>query len=208
MRLFKTIKELGDSGYIFRITDNGGATLDRYTVLFCDGDYLSLSENGAGVSMWNEGDIVQHLQEAVEDGTQLDCQLGDLSPELRDHILWRVNQAWQDALESIEKRALVNYVAPSREQSEVNEGTHDSAGKGIYSAGAGFCIRMDSDDAADDRGPYMTPAEALAATLPDDYSLSGPEYHSTANPGSLKRTPGYRAALKRLERQIAKEETA
>ena len=27
-RLFISLKELADSGYIFRITDNGGATLD------------------------------------------------------------------------------------------------------------------------------------------------------------------------------------
>ena len=50
-RLFISLKELADSGYIFRITDNGGATLDRITVIFCDGDHLSLSETGAGVSM-------------------------------------------------------------------------------------------------------------------------------------------------------------
>ena len=30
-RLFINLKELADSGYIFRITDNGGATLDRIT---------------------------------------------------------------------------------------------------------------------------------------------------------------------------------
>ena len=88
-RLFINLKELADSGYIFRITDNGGATLDRITVIFCD------------------------------------------------------------------------------------------------------------------RGPYLTTRQALAATLPDDYSLSGPEYHSSLDVSRLKPTAGVKAKLRRLEKKAA-----
>ena len=41
MRLFETGADLGE--YLFRITDNGGETADRYTVIFSDGDYLTMS---------------------------------------------------------------------------------------------------------------------------------------------------------------------
>ena len=100
-RLFISLKELADSGYIFRITDNGGATLDRITVIFCDGDHLSLSETGAGVSMWGEGIDVAGWNDRVEAGTEVDLAIGDLRPELQDHILRRVNEAWQDYLDAL-----------------------------------------------------------------------------------------------------------
>lgn len=191
-RLFTSVKEMAASGYIFRITDNGGASLDRITVIFCDGDHLSLSETGAGVSMWGEGIDVADWNDRVEAGTEVDLAIGDLRPELQDHILWRVNEAWQDYL-----------VAQTRDKAEVNEGTHDSGGKGIYAAGSGFCVRLDGEYASDDRGPYLTTRQALAATLPDDYSLSGPEYHSSLDVSRLKPTPGVKAKLRRLEKKAA-----
>lgn len=37
---------------MFYVFDNGGETLDRYTVIDKQGDMLALSETGAGVSMF------------------------------------------------------------------------------------------------------------------------------------------------------------
>lgn len=201
-RLFTSVKEMAASGYIFRITDNGGASLDRITVIFCDGDHLSLSETGAGVLMWGEGIDVADWNDRVEAGTEVDLAIGDLRPELQDYILRRVNEAWQDYLDSL-NRLYNSALAQTREKAEVNEGTHDSGGKGIYAAGSGFCVRMDGEYASDDRGPFQTARQALAATLPDDYSLSGPEYHSALDVSRLKPTPGVKAKLRRLEKKAA-----
>ncbi|QXN71578.1 hypothetical protein RCIROH_79 [Rhodobacter phage RcIroh] len=201
-RLFTSVKEMAASGYIFRITDNGGASLDRITVIFCDGDYLSLSETGAGVSMWGEGIDVADWNDRVEAGTEVDLAIGDLRPELQDHILRRVNEAWQDYLDALADPQ-ATAVAQTRDKAEVNEGTHDSGGKGIYAAGSGFCVRLDGEYASDDRGPFQTARQALAATLPDDYSLSGPEYHSALDVSRLKPTPGIKAKLRRLEKKAA-----
>ena len=201
-RLFISLKELADSGYIFRITDNGGATLDRITVIFCDGDYLSLSETGAGVSTWCEGIDVAGWNDRVEAGTEVDLAIGDLRPELQDHILRRVNEAWQDYLDALNDPH-GTAVAQTRDNAEVNEGTHDSGGKGIYAAGSAFCVRLDWDYASDDRGPFQAVRQALAATLPNDYSLSGPEYHSALDVSRLKPTAGVKAKLRRLEKKAA-----
>src|SRR5690606_32917328 len=53
VQLFDSIEDLAKSGYVFRITDNGGTSIDRYTILFCDGDYLNVSAYGH--SSWGEG---------------------------------------------------------------------------------------------------------------------------------------------------------
>ena len=205
MNLFKTEKELAESGYIFRIVDNGGSSFDRVTVLFCDGDYLALSQTGHGFSQWGtEFGLVDTMAEWVESGECVDLAFGDLSPELRRHILGRVNEAWQDFLEAV-TRGDESAVAKSRELAEPNDGTHDSAGKGLYAVGSGYAVRLDGDHAADDRGPFATAREALAATLPDDYSLSGPEYHSTVDVGSMRRTRDTAARLRKLERRRDQE---
>lgn len=69
---------------IHSIWDNGGETLDRYTVVFNDRSYLSLSENGLGISLWGEltQDAGDYLGEQIE--------FDDLSDDLQDHIYSRV----------------------------------------------------------------------------------------------------------------------
>lgn len=68
------------------ITDNGGETLDRYTVWFQDGSYLGLSETGAGFSQWGEAVYNSDFPDAV-------LQWSDLSEPLRKHIVARYNYA-------------------------------------------------------------------------------------------------------------------
>lgn len=171
LKLFHHVHEL--QGYLFAITDNGNATADRYTVGFSDGDYLAL---GPAVSLWSEGYDPAMFAEHAEDGEEAYVCLGNMPEHYAAHILHRVNEGWQAFLEQVAARD-PKAVAYTREQATPNEGTSDSAGVGIYAAGNGYCVRMDTDDASEDRGPFLCPREALKATLPDWHSLAGEEYH-------------------------------
>lgn len=170
------------SEYLFRIVDNGGHTADRYTVLFSDGSDLSLSSyptHPQGISMCGEGVDPATLAEWVEEGNYVDLALGDLPPEIAEHIMDRNNEGLRDFLASVEAKE-PHAVAPSREKAKENDGTYQSLGVGIYDSPEGYRIRLDGE-AEDDRGPYATAREVIIASLPDHYALAGPEYHSTTD---------------------------
>lgn len=198
-KLFPTVADLARADFIFRIQDSGPGTIDRLTVVFCDGDYLALSKTGAGFSMWGDGGIdplVMH--EKAESKEVVDLALGDLPPELQNHILNRVNEGFQDALD-FGNRLDPKYVAPSREKADIHYGLFSSAGDGIYlNADKQFCVRMEGSD-DEDRGPYDTYREAFLDTLPEAYSFSGPEYHPDFDVSSLQPTPGVAQAIEALE---------
>lgn len=72
------------------IYDNGGKTLDRYTIVTTQRhrnretnrwfyEYIGASENGLGVFMWGECVLGRHLGKKVE--------LTDLSKELQNRII-------------------------------------------------------------------------------------------------------------------------
>lgn len=205
--LFPTVEDTAASGFIFSIHTNGGATVDAITVTTCDGDALLITESGAYCT-WAERVDVSADYEAANpeegDATLVELSLGDLDPAAREQIRYSINLAWRDFLTEL---AAGKAGAPTREKAAVNEGTHESAGDGIYRVGEGWAVRMDSADAGDDRGPYMTPRDALAATLPEDYSLSGPEYHPLNNPNSLAPTPGAAEKLAALKARLWPEES-
>lgn len=64
------------------ITDNGGKTLDRFTVWFLDGSFLGLSVTGAGFSQWGEATYYSDFPDEV-------LQWHDLAEPLRRHIIGR-----------------------------------------------------------------------------------------------------------------------
>lgn len=194
--VFKSAEDLSD--YIFRIVDNGGATADRYTVAFCDGSYLGMSGSPThpqGVSMWGEGIDPAVMSEWVDTGVGVDLALGDLPEHLVKHIVYRNNEGMRDFLESVEARA-PKTVAPSRDDAKINQGLHSDSGVGIYVEDDKFFLRLDGER-EDDRGPYDTAREVVLASLPDDYALSGPEYHSTTEVSRL--TPDAEVARKLAE---------
>jgi hypothetical protein len=203
MNLFNSVAELANSGYVFRIQDNGGASADRYTVVLCDDDYLTMSSGPThpqGVSMWGEGIDPQALSDWAETGEAVDLALGDLPPHIADHVVSRVNEAWRDFLDDLERREQ-HAVAATRDAAEVNEGTYTSGGVGIYLTDEGFRIRLDGD-IADDRGPFTTAREALLASLPDADGLSGPEYQSPEDVARLTPSPEVGARLAELEARV------
>lgn len=197
--LFKDYADL--ESFIFRITDNGGATSDNITVLFCDGDSLILWGDG-GASNWYEGDIVQAMQERVESGEEVDLQFGNLSDANKRAVLNRLNESFSDYLAACEAG---DNIADNRERAEEFEGLSDSFGQGLYRSPDGFYFVKHENGNEDDYGPFETVREALLATLPTDYSLSGPEYHSPYCAGSINASPEAAQALQELRARVEGE---
>lgn len=217
MELFPDLQALAESGYIFRITDNGGKTCDRYTVVLSDGDYLGMSgipEHPQGFSQWGERIDLRFQHEQVEADTEVDLALGDLPDHynrpgysLAEHVRRRINEAWRDALQAIAR----GEVAKTREDALVHYGLHDDGGKGIYFDGAGkYWVRTDNGDwklsqegsvEDADFGPYDTAAEVLRATLPDEGTLSNDEC-STLDVRRLEPDPEVLAKVKALEAMV------
>lgn len=188
MNLFPDWRSLATSGYLFRIVDTAD-TADRVTIMFSDGDYLASDRcGGREFSQGGQGmdpatfEAWTNPQDPTDLRSTVGCDLAsaDLSDDEKAHILRRVNEGWADALDSVARRC-PSMVSPDRDGARINEGTHEDAGDGLFiGADGALWIRMDWQD--DDRGPFTDPAEALRATLPTEYGLAGPEYHSPAFP--------------------------
>jgi len=176
MKLFPDAAALESSGYLFRITDNGGETYDRITVTFCDGDAI----------LCTLGSICAHIERVdvqrdeldVEAGTARDLRWIDLSPGLQARILADLNEGFSNYIEAAP-------AAASRDDARDWEGIwSDYSGDRtpIYRDGDSFRIRDDERATDDgDPGPFTTFRDALFYILPTDYSLSGPEYHTTVD---------------------------
>lgn len=197
--LFQSYADL--ESFIFRITDNGGATSDNITVLFCDGDSLILWGD-SGASNWYEGDIVQAMQDSVEEGREVDLQFGNLSEANQRAVLYRLNEAFGDYLSDCEAG---KHIARNREVAEEFEGSYNSFGQGVYRAPDGYYFVKHENGNEDDYGPFEEVREALLATLPTDYSLAGPEYHSPYCAGSVNASEEAAEALAKLKAKVSGE---
>jgi hypothetical protein len=197
-KVFENPEDLSE--YLFRIVDNGGATADRYTVVFSDGSFLDMSGSPThpqGVSM--SGDRIDPLvlEEWVEKGEAVDLALGDLPEHIVQHILDRCNQGIADFLEAVEQKK-PDAVASGRELAKANEGISTSLGEGLYVLDGKFMVKRDGD-AEDDLGPYDTAREAILSTIPDQDGLSGPEYHSSTDVMRLTPHPDVTQAIADIE---------
>lgn len=191
--VFRSVEDLAASGYIFRITDNGGETADRTTVMLSDGTGLALfGMEGRPGSMWIEKIDPAILHDRVDEGTEVDLALGDLPERLRLHVLARINEGF--AL--MEPR-----FAESRDDAKDFEGLHTDIGVGVYRQDGAFHVR-DEEGPDCDHGPFATWAEALASTLPTAYSLSGPEYHPPSSPSALQASAANAESLRALEERV------
>lgn len=197
-RLFENPKDLDD--YLFRITDNGGSSADRYTVAFSDGSYLGLSSypsHPQGISISGEALDPEVMTDWVESGQAVDLALGDLPQPLINHILYRNNEGFGDFLERVEAKDPAA-VAANRDAAEVNDGLHTSSGEGIYWTEDAYHVRLDGPP-DDDRGPFIAARQAVLASLPDRYGLAGPEHHSTVDVMRLAPDEGVLAQVVALE---------
>lgn len=182
IKLFESVEDLKKSGYLFRITDNGGATADRFTIIYCDGSYLGAScypYHPQGVGMHGEDIDVQGVADRVEEGTERDLRFIDLPEQVRDCVLGGNNRGFADYLEA-------EPAAATRDEARDWEGIwtdHFGNRTPIYREGNSFRIRDDERATEDggDPGPFATFVEAVRYMLPQDYDLSGPEYHTTVD---------------------------
>lgn len=194
--LFDGLADLGE--HLLRITDNGGATADRYTVYFADGSCLAMSENPSspgGISEWLEGVSPEVAHDAVESGQEVDLAVGDLPPGIAMHVLARLNAVYAGWVERIENSAVG---AKQRESALENEGTADCFATGIYKTGDGYFIRRSGEDS--DLGPYGSARQVLLASLPGRHTYCGPEYFSTVGDvNRLAPSDEVAAAVERLK---------
>lgn len=178
MKLFDALEDL--KTFIFRITDNGGESADRYTVVTNDGDYFAMSSSPfhpQGVGLTGEGYDPTGGQSRVEDKVDRDIRWIDLPSDCQRCVQDGLNAGFSDWLEAF---------VPPRTRSEAahnGDGVRlaDRAGEGVYGTSGDYRVKTENgdEDADDDRGPYETVREAVLASLPDQHDLSGEEYHST-----------------------------
>jgi hypothetical protein len=183
IKMFESVADLKESGYLFRITDNGGATFDRFTVIYCDGTYLGSScdpFHPQGFGQNGEDIDLQGVDNRIETGEERDLRWIDLPERVRECVLDGINQGFTDYLEAAP-------AAASREVARDWQGLwndYPANETPIYRDGDSFYIRDDERDAEEGKpaaGPFATFAEAVRYMLPRDYDLSGPEYHTTVD---------------------------
>lgn len=174
--LFQTLDDF--KPFLFRIMDNGGASADRFTIVTCDGDYFAYSElpsHPQGVGLTGEGIDPQVLQDWEESGHARDIRWIDLPETCRKSVIASLNEGFRDWIES-------ERCADSRDEADDYDGLWRPNGGEcpIYRDGEGFRVRDDERRAEDEGADEFFPTfrEAVLRILPEDYSLSGPEYHS------------------------------
>ena len=97
MKLFETLEDL--KGFVFRITDNGGETMDRYTVVTTDGDYFAMSSDPfhpQGFGQTGEGYDPNGGHSRVEDLIERDIRWIDLPSDCRRCVWDGLNQGYSD----------------------------------------------------------------------------------------------------------------
>ena len=169
MDVFHTLDDL--KPYVFRVTDNGGETSDRYTVATCDGDYVTMSEDPyspRGVFLSGEGYDPMRTHERVEATVERDIRWIDLPRDCQRSFFDRLNEAYGEYLSTID----VPTDRADAEDVSMKTGS-ERIGKGIFGKEGSYHI-LDEER----RGPYATLREAFLATLPDAHDLSGPEYQT------------------------------
>lgn len=181
LNLFDTVEQLLASGYIFRITDNGGASYDRFTIITTDGDYWGSSTGPShpqGFFQSGEDIDVQGVAERVEEGKERDLRWIDLPEAVQRAVFNSINHGYEDFIAYIGGN-----IPDDRRDAKSQDSVYrlsERIGTGIYRKGDEFWIKRDDGDPEDDLGPYDF-INAVRNTLPQDYDLSGPEYHSTVD---------------------------
>ncbi|USM11451.1 hypothetical protein vBCbaSRXM_6 [Citromicrobium phage vB_CbaS-RXM] len=180
MNLFESMDEF--KPYVFCVTDNGGETADRFTIVFTDGDYFNSSCNPTapqGVGMHGDGsapgvDVLGSIEERVLAGEERYIRWIDLPEAVRKIFPGTLNIGWEYWLSHDAD------CKDSRDEADTFEGLSDQIGRGLYRTADGrFAIKDEnSQDDPNEDPTFDTIREAVLWTLPEEHSLSGLEYHS------------------------------
>lgn len=188
MNLFETLDDL--KPFIFRITDNGGESADRFTVATTDGDYYAMSADPyhpQGVGMTGEGYDPNGGQSRIDDRVERDIRWIDLPRDCQRCVMNGLNRGFSDWLGT--------FIPPPSRDGTVANGTAmrlaERVGEGVYGADGAYFVKLEDcgRGADDDRGPYPTVREAVLASLPDEHDLSGEEFHSSIDMWSIEGGP-------------------
>lgn len=178
MKLFETLEDLKD--FVFRITDNGGESADRFTVVTTDGDYYAMSRDPfhpQGVGLTGEGYDPNNGHSRVEGRVERDIRWIDLPADCQRCVWGGLNQGYSDWLGK--------FVPPATRDEALYSGTSmrlaERAGEGVYGKPGEYRVKTENgdEDADEDRGPFGTIREAVLASLPDAHDLTSEEFHST-----------------------------
>lgn len=176
MDLFENEADL--KRFVFRVTDNGGATVDRFTVVTNDGDYFAMSGHPfhpLGFGQTGEGYDPNAGQSRIDGKVERDIRWIDLPADCRRCVTDGLNRGFSDWLGA--------FVPPASRSDAQENGSatrlSERAGEGVYGTPGSYFVRIEGDRCSvDDPGPYGTVREAVLASLPDAHDLSGPEFHS------------------------------
>jgi len=167
--LFHTLDDV--KPFVFRITDNGGATADRYTIVTCDGSYVSMSKdpyNPAGVCLSGENIDPALMDSRIEEGIERDIRWVDLPKDCQRAFFEGENMGYFDWLSTF---------TPPQSRDDVEDISEfsgaDKIAKGIFGTEGEYYVLNEEVE-----GPFESLREAILYTLPDENDLSGPEYHS------------------------------
>lgn len=170
MDLFHTLDEL--KPFVFRITDNGGLTADRYTIVTCDGSYLSLSHNpynALGVCLSGEGLDPSWIDKRVDSQIERDIRWIDLPKDCQRSFFDSMNEGYHDWVSSL---------TVPEDQADVTDISElsciDRIGSGIYGIEGAYYVLNEEP-----QGPFTTLREAILYTFPEADDFSGPEYHAS-----------------------------
>lgn len=170
-KLFENEKQFSESEYLFRIVKNNVS--NEITVIFSDGSYFVISDslferNGGS---WFDRININAISDGIETGEYTDLKWYDLSDSIRTEIIEGINFDYD--------YSKVNDCPVFENKEDVNihhYGTYMSSGEGIFKR---VCYFINQEDGM--RGPFKTYTEAYRCSLPDHYSLAGPEYQSPLN---------------------------
>ncbi len=182
-KLFNSVAELAASEYVFHVTDNGGSTADRYTIVLCDGDHYGSSANpphpqgffqsGGWVSL--EG-----VQERVESGQEKYITFAELPEQVQQAVVNALNYAFEDTIAA-------ELSAASPALAHPHDGIMQDAGTAIYKAHGQWYVKLEQGN--NDAGPFDEYRWAFAYTLPDKFQLAGDEYFPEVEPFPLAPQP-------------------
>lgn len=204
--LFQTPADL--ARYVYLITDDGGRSGTRYTMIFTDGTYLEMSgspdhpkgvcRRGHQMASW----VFTKIHNEVLDNKVVSLALGDLPKNVIAYVQEFQNRSYEGFLSSVMEKD-TSVVGADRKEATLHKGTPDSLGEGIYVENGKYKIKCGHQD---DLGPFDTAREVILASIPSGWAYDKKTVENSYRRGITRLEPddSVRAAVKKLETRYDK----